>query len=100
MGYGLIQVRPCARTALAFGDPRYNLFLPFVDNFVHKNDAREEDPSERVPRAEDSRQETEQEIPPMINVTPAAATKIHELLTEENKTEAGLRVFVQGGGCS
>ena len=36
----------------------------------------------------------------MINVTPAAAGKISELLTEENKTEAGLRVFVQGGGCS
>ena len=36
----------------------------------------------------------------MINVTPSAATKINELLTEENKTEAGLRVFVQGGGCS
>jgi iron-sulfur cluster insertion protein len=37
---------------------------------------------------------------PMINVTPAAATKISELLTEENKNDAGLRVFVQGGGCS
>ena len=36
----------------------------------------------------------------MINVTPAAASKITELLTEENKVEAGLRVFVQGGGCS
>ena len=36
----------------------------------------------------------------MINVTPSAATKISELLTEENKTDAGLRVFVQGGGCS
>src|SRR3989337_2492899 len=36
----------------------------------------------------------------MINVTPAAAEKISELLTEENKVEAGLRVFVQGGGCS
>ena len=36
----------------------------------------------------------------MINVTPAAATKITELLVEENKTNAGLRVFVQGGGCS
>jgi iron-sulfur cluster insertion protein len=36
----------------------------------------------------------------MINVTPAAASKINELLTEENKVEAGLRVFVQGGGCS
>ena len=36
----------------------------------------------------------------MINVTPTAATKISELLSEENKTQAGLRVFVQGGGCS
>ena len=36
----------------------------------------------------------------MINVTPTAATKITELLTEENKLSAGLRVFVQGGGCS
>ena len=36
----------------------------------------------------------------MINVTPTAASKINELLTEENKNGAGLRVFVQGGGCS
>ena len=36
----------------------------------------------------------------LINVTPSAATKISELLTEENKVDAGLRVFVQGGGCS
>ena len=36
----------------------------------------------------------------MINVTPAAAEKISELLIEENKQNAGLRVFVQGGGCS
>lgn len=36
----------------------------------------------------------------MIHVTPSAASKISELLTEENKVEAGLRVFVQGGGCS
>jgi iron-sulfur cluster assembly accessory protein len=36
----------------------------------------------------------------MINVTPTAASKITELLTEENKQSAGLRVFVQGGGCS
>ena len=36
----------------------------------------------------------------MINVTPAAASKITELLVEENKVSAGLRVFVQGGGCS
>lgn len=36
----------------------------------------------------------------MIHVTPSAASKISELLTEENKLDAGLRVFVQGGGCS
>lgn len=36
----------------------------------------------------------------MIHVTPAAASKIQELLAEENKVGAGLRVFVQGGGCS
>jgi iron-sulfur cluster assembly accessory protein len=36
----------------------------------------------------------------MINVTETAASKITELLAEENKLGAGLRVFVQGGGCS
>ena len=36
----------------------------------------------------------------MINVSETAATKINELLAEENKTGSGLRVFVQGGGCS
>lgn len=36
----------------------------------------------------------------MITVTETAASKIRELLTEENKVESGLRVFVQGGGCS
>lgn len=36
----------------------------------------------------------------MINVTETAAGKIQELLTDENKPGAGLRVFVQGGGCS
>ena len=36
----------------------------------------------------------------MINVSPTAASKISELLTEENKEGSGLRVFVQGGGCS
>jgi iron-sulfur cluster insertion protein len=35
-----------------------------------------------------------------INVTESAAGKIRELLAEEGKTESGLRVFVQGGGCS
>ncbi len=38
--------------------------------------------------------------PAIITVTEAAAGKIRELLTEENKAESGLRVFVQGGGCS
>jgi len=36
----------------------------------------------------------------MINVSPAAASKITELLAEEQKDGSGLRVFVQGGGCS
>ena len=35
-----------------------------------------------------------------ILVTEAAASKIHALLAEEEKADAGLRVFVQGGGCS
>jgi iron-sulfur cluster assembly accessory protein len=35
-----------------------------------------------------------------INVSSTAASKIAELLAEENKPESGLRVFVQGGGCS
>ena len=36
----------------------------------------------------------------IITVTESAAGKIRELLSEEGKTESGLRVFVQGGGCS
>jgi len=36
----------------------------------------------------------------MIHVTETAANKIHELLAEEQKEGCGLRVFVQGGGCS
>jgi iron-sulfur cluster assembly accessory protein len=35
-----------------------------------------------------------------INVSATAASKIAELLAEENKQNSGLRVFVQGGGCS
>ena len=38
--------------------------------------------------------------PSFITVTEAAASKIKDLLAEENKTDSGLRVFVQGGGCS
>jgi iron-sulfur cluster insertion protein len=36
----------------------------------------------------------------MINVSTQAASKINELLAEEGKSGSGLRVFVQGGGCS
>lgn len=36
----------------------------------------------------------------MIHVTETAASKISELLAEEQKDGSGLRVFVQGGGCS
>jgi len=36
----------------------------------------------------------------VITVTESAAGKIRELLSEEGKAESGLRVFVQGGGCS
>jgi iron-sulfur cluster assembly accessory protein len=46
---------------------------------------------------------TQNFVPPMapqITVTEAAATKIKELLAEEGKSDSGLRVFVQGGGCS
>jgi iron-sulfur cluster insertion protein len=33
-------------------------------------------------------------------VSSTAASKINELLAEEGKSGSGLRVFVQGGGCS
>ena len=36
----------------------------------------------------------------MITVTDGAASKIVALMADENKTSGGLRVFVQGGGCS
>ena len=36
----------------------------------------------------------------LITVTETAASKIAALMAEENKESAGLRVFVQGGGCS
>jgi iron-sulfur cluster insertion protein len=39
-------------------------------------------------------------MPGVITVTESAASKIRELLAEEDKAESGLRVFVQGGGCS
>jgi iron-sulfur cluster assembly accessory protein len=36
----------------------------------------------------------------MIHVTEAAAERITAILAEENRQASGLRVFVQGGGCS
>ena len=36
----------------------------------------------------------------IINMTPAAADKVSELLVQENDPSLALRVFVAGGGCS
>src|SRR5712692_9397842 len=36
----------------------------------------------------------------IINMTPTAADKVHELLAQENDPGLGLRIFVAGGGCS
>ena len=35
-----------------------------------------------------------------INMTPAAADKVRELLKQEDDATLGLRIFVAGGGCS
>lgn len=39
-------------------------------------------------------------MPELITVTSSAASKITDLLAEDSKPRAGLRVFVQGGGCA
>ncbi|MEM3086414.1 MAG: iron-sulfur cluster insertion protein ErpA [Halobacteria archaeon] len=36
----------------------------------------------------------------MIAITEKAATKVKEVMAQEKKNGAGLRVFVSGGGCS
>lgn len=36
----------------------------------------------------------------MITMTPAAADKVKELLTQRGTPESGLRIGVRGGGCS
>lgn len=36
----------------------------------------------------------------IVNMTPAAVDKVHELLEQENDPTLALRVFVAGGGCS
>lgn len=43
---------------------------------------------------------TDTTIKPMVSVTPIAAEKVLELLKTKNLPGYGLRVFVQGGGCS
>ena len=35
----------------------------------------------------------------MIEITDAAASELKQLLEEQNKTDHGLRIFVQGQGC-
>ena len=36
----------------------------------------------------------------ILGMTPTAASKVHELLAQENDPSLGLRIFVAGGGCS
>src|SRR6202022_318627 len=36
----------------------------------------------------------------ILCLTPPAASKVQELLTQENDPSLGLRIFVAGGGCS
>ncbi|MDM8548285.1 iron-sulfur cluster insertion protein ErpA [Candidatus Venteria ishoeyi] len=44
--------------------------------------------------------EVETEIPQPLIFTDNAATKVQELINEEEQENLMLRVFVQGGGCS
>ena len=37
---------------------------------------------------------------PLINVTDAAALKVHQLVVEEDNFDLNLRAFITGGGCS
>jgi iron-sulfur cluster assembly accessory protein len=36
----------------------------------------------------------------ILSMTPTAAGKVRELITQENDPSLGLRIFVAGGGCS
>jgi iron-sulfur cluster assembly accessory protein len=40
------------------------------------------------------------EAQPVVSLTDAAASKLHELTKEEPNPEIGLRVYVYSGGCS
>jgi iron-sulfur cluster insertion protein len=36
----------------------------------------------------------------MVTVTEAAASKMHEIIEQEQMSGKGVRIYVQGGGCS
>jgi iron-sulfur cluster assembly protein len=40
------------------------------------------------------------EVAPVVTLTPTAAIKLQQILSEKNLPDHGLRVFVAGGGCS
>lgn len=42
----------------------------------------------------------EEEVPPFLIFTDSAASKVKQLIEEENNAKLMLRVFVQGGGCA
>jgi iron-sulfur cluster insertion protein len=49
---------------------------------------------------EDTAHAIEPTMPAPIGFTDAAATKVKELIAEENNDQLKLRVFISGGGCS
>jgi iron-sulfur cluster insertion protein len=49
---------------------------------------------------EDTAHAVEPTMPAPIGFTNAAATKVKELIAEENNDQLKLRVFISGGGCS
>ncbi len=49
---------------------------------------------------EDTAHAIEPTMPAPIGFTNAAATKVKELIAEENNDQLKLRVFISGGGCS
>lgn len=43
---------------------------------------------------------TTQESSAVLNITDAAAKKVHELISEEGNDQLRLRVYIVGGGCA
>ena len=37
---------------------------------------------------------------PTVEVTPVASAKMHEIIEQEQMTGKGVRIYVEGGGCS